>query len=564
MKKRSKILAAVMAMTLVAGTLMGCGGGEDKKSSDAKGKGGEQVLNISTGSVVVGLNPLLNTTAPDNAAHNMLCESLVRSRTAPEHKNEIVPGAAEKWDVSEDGCTYTFHMRKDMKWSDGTPLTAKDFEYTFKKMADPKVAATSAWLFEGLIENFSEALYDGKSPDNIGVKALDDETLEIKLVYPASYALDLFASAYPVPEAKYEELGEKYGTTVENTLYSGPFKIESWNENTEMVLIPNEYHFAAKEMKLKKINYKVISEAATSVQAFLNGELDIISTSDVNWADKIKQSGMAKEDTVPDNAPEFYMFNLKNEYLSNTKIRQALSLSFDREAMVKSLRHGNALPCYSLATDLMKIGDKTFKEMIGDEADRIKVLQKENPDPKKLFQEGLAELGKDTDTSKVTIRYASRGTTEFSKKLAEWLKQEWETKLGIKVEIDMMEWNIMWDKIDAGDYDIACAGWGPYYNEPSAFYQLFDYEKGYFNAAKTGWNNDDAKKLSEILEEAKAEVDENKKAQLYLEAEKLLVENAVIAPSYIDVTPEFVSNNVEGYNSGSVGMVDYTQISVNK
>lgn len=558
MKKR--VLACLLAAVMTAGLLAGCGG--DEKSGG--GGSSEQVLNISTNSVVVGLNPLVNTTAPDNIAHNMIYDPLIRDRSAKDNTDEIVPAAAESWDVSEDGLTYTFHMNPDAKWSDGSKVTANDFEFTFKQMADPNTAATNAWLFDGVIVNFSEALYNnGKTPDEIGVKALDEETLEIQLVHPASYFLQLVAgSAYPFNQAKYEEYGSEYGTAPDKTVYNGPLKVTSWNQNTEMVLEKNDQYWGQEDMQLDKVNYKVIQESSTAVQAFINGELDVVSTSDTNWGKTITAAGDSQEMTVPSSAPDFFMFNLKNEYLSNTKIRQALSIAFDRQEMVDTLRDGMSVPIYSMMPDTMKVGDKTYTELVDGKNYFVTQMQEEYTDPKALLQEGLAELGKSTDPSQMTIRYASRGTSELSKKIGEWMKQVWEEKLGINVQIDMMEWNIMWDKIDAGDYDIACGGWGPYYNEPSALLQLFEPVNGYFNADKTGWNNEDSQKFTELLNQAKDVVDDKEKAEIYLQAEQLVVGNALIAPMYLEASPTYVKNHVKNYYVATNGLVDFSQVSV--
>lgn len=548
------------AAVMTAGLLAGCGG--DEKSGG--GGSSKQVLNISTNSVVVGLNPLVNTTASDNIAHNMIYDPLIRDRSAKDNTDEIVPAAAESWDVSEDGLTYTFHMNPDAKWSDGSKVTANDFEFTFKQMADPNTAATNAWLFDGVIVNFSEALYNnGKTPDEIGVKALDEETLEIQLVHPASYFLQLVAgSAYPVNQAKYEEYGSEYGTAPDKTVYNGPLKVTSWNQNTEMVLEKNDQYWGQEDMQLDKVNYKVIQESSTAVQAFINGELDVVGTSDTNWGKTITAAGDSQEMTVPSSAPDFFMFNLKNEYLSNTKIRQALSIAFDRQEMVDTLRDGMSVPIYSMMPDTMKVGDKTYTELVDGKNYFVTQMQEEYTDPKALLQEGLAELGKSTDPSQMTIRYASRGTSELSKKIGEWMKQVWEEKLGINVQIDMMEWNIMWDKIDAGDYDIACGGWGPYYNEPSALLQLFEPVNGYFNADKTGWNNEDSQKFTELLNQAKDVVDDKEKAEIYLQAEQLVVGNALIAPMYLEASPTYVKNHVKNYYVATNGLVDFSQVSV--
>ena len=564
--RKSKLLAVLLAATMMVSSLTACGGdktespSKENSTTDAKA---EQVFNMSSNSVVVGLNPLQNTTAPDNAAHEKVCEPLVRNVGVEGNTTKIIPAAAASWDVSEDGMTYTFHIQENAKWNDGVDLTAKDFEYTLRMMADPAVASTSGWLFDGVIENFGEALYNnGKTPEDIAVKAIDDKTLEIKLVHPASYFLELAHSIYPVRQDKYEEWGEAYGSSAEKIVCSGPFQVEKWNQNTEMVLVKNPNHWNAENIKLDRINNRIIQESATAVQAFINGEIYVSGTSDPNWIKLIEESGVSTGVIVPGNAPDFLMFNLDNEYLSNTKIRQALSIAFDREAENEDLHNGNAEPIYSVMPDTMMVGDTPYHTLVEDKNYFIKQLQEENPDPKALLVEGLKELGKDPDPSKMTIRYASRGTAEISKKIAEWYKQVWETTLGIHVDIDMMEWNIMWDRIDAGDYDIACGGWGPYYNEPSAILTLFDPVNGYFNADKTGWKGEDADKYKALCDEAKNIVDDKEKAQVYLQAEELLVKNAIISPENLSGSPVFVAKCVENYPITTNGSIDWSQVNI--
>lgn len=565
MRKRTKMLAGILAAVLVVGSLAGCGGGDDKKSSGsdgAKSSGAEKVFNYSTNSVVIGLNPIMNTTQPDNEAHNLICDPLVRDVAAKDNTNESIPAAAESWEVSEDGLTWTFKIHENAKWSDGEPVTANDFEYTLKLMADPNTAAVNAWLFDGVIENFGEALYNnGKTPDEIGVKAVDDKTLEIKLVHPASYFIELAGSIYPVRQDKYEEWGDKYGSAADKIICSGPFKVESWDQNTELVCVKNENYWDAENIKLDKVVQKVIQETSTAVQAFINGEIDVIGTSDSNWIKTVEAADMSNTTTVPDSAPEFLMFNVKNQYLSNAKIRQAISAAIDREALVEAIWDGRGIPLYSVMPDTMKVGEEIYTELVDGKNYFVKDLQEQ--DAKALLEEGMKELGI-SDPSEITVNYASRGTTELSKKMAEWYKQTWEEKLGITVQIDMMEWNIMWDKIDAGDYDIACGGWGPYYNEPSAVLTLFDPDNGYFNAEKTGWDNEDSKKFKELCESAKFVVDDKEKAEIYLQAEELLVKNALIAPIYLYESPTFTAKYVKDYFVSTQGYRNWARVDIEK
>ncbi|MGL5754888.1 MAG: ABC transporter substrate-binding protein [Paraclostridium sp.] len=300
----------------------------------------------------------------------------------------------------------------------------------------------------------------------------------------------------------------------------------------------------------------------TAVQAFINKELDIVGTTDPNWTKQIEAEGTSTKHEVPDNGPEFIMVNTKNEYLQNAKIRQALSISMDRTAVKDMIWEGKAVELVSAIPDTMKIEDKTYTELVNGENYIVDQMKKDNPDPKALLVEGLKELGKSEDPSQVTIRYASRGTNEKSKKLAELLKQKWEEALGINVEIDMMEWNIMWDKIDEGDYDLAMGGWGPYYNEPSGILSLFDPEQGYFSSKKTGWKDEDSKKYKELLEKAKVTTDQQELANIYLEAEKLLIGTGIIMPQYLAESNTYINKKVSGYHVSTNGNIDWSQVSI--
>ena len=187
-------------------------------------------------------------------------------------------------------------------------------------------------------------------------------------------------------------------------------------------------------------------------------------------------------------------------------------------------------------------------------------LKNKYPDPKELLIEGLKEEGLDPDPSNMEVYYATRGTSEFSKRNAEWLRQHWRKKLGVEITIDMMEWNMMWDKVDQKDYDIVTAGWGPYYNDPNALLQIYDPEDGYFDSSKSGWNNSNSEKYHELLKEASKLTDNKKRAELFLEAEKLLIGKSVIAPTYVGISSTFISKDIGGYYISPHAYTDYTEI----
>lgn len=588
MRKLKKFTALITALIMMAAAMAGCGSQEVPSTKDAAPGAGTDASSEPTNSqpdntgltldadqhfvwrdnsAVIGLNPMINTSAPDNGAHALIYETLVRKEPDKNGGVAIEPGAAESWDLSDDGLVYTFKIRDNAMWSDGVPVKAQDFEYTYRMMATPSVGSTNAWLFDGIIKNFSESLYnDGtnpeydKSPEDIGVRAVDDSTVEFTLTRPCGYFLDLITGAYPVRQDKYEEYKDSYGSSFDKTVMNGPYTIESWNQNVQMTYVKNEKYWDAANVKPEKVERKVIQETATAVQALMGGEIDACGISDPDWRSMVEADGRFKSMEVMDNAPEFLAFNCSNKYFKNPKIRLAFSLAIDREKYVQDLRNGDAVALYSLMPDVMNCGERPYHEMVNDANYILKDMMTEHPDPKALLIEGLTEEGLDPDPAKMEVRYATRGTAEFSKKSAEWLLQEWREKLGVSITIDMMEWNIMWDKIDEGDYDIATSGWGPYYNDPNAFLSLYEPTNGYFSSSKSGWTGKDADEYARLLSQAADTVDEQQRAELLLEAEKILVGTAVIAPTYVDMGRTYIPEYVQDYFVSSHATVDYRKV----
>lgn len=529
----------------------------------------QQVYRYSSASAIIGFNPILNTTGPDNGAQNIVFETLVRLVPVENDESAIEPGIAESWDVSEDGKTYTFHLRENAKWSDGVPNTAQDFEFTYRKMADPATASTNAFLLDGVIVNFSESLYnDGKSeaynkkPEDIGVRALDEHTLEIQLEKPFSYFLELLSGIKPIREDLYNKYKNEYGSSIEKTVFNGAFVVETWESNTHVHYVKNPEYWNAENVVLERIEMNIIAETQTAVQALMSGQIDVVGTADPNWQQLIENAGQYSKWNIPDAAPEFYSFNGSNVYFKHPKIRQAFMLAYDRERMVEEVLNGLGMPLESMIPDVIQVGNKPYHELVKNENYFVSALKEKYPDPKALLVEGLTEAGLDPDPAKMEVTLSSRGTTEFSKTLAEWMIQEWRKNLGVEVKIDMLEWNIMWDRVDEGNYDIVTSGWGPYYNDPNGLLSIFHPVDGFFDAKKSGWTGEDSENFAKILEKAEEIVDPEEKAKAYLEAETLLVGSALISPSYVGMSNFYVANYVAGYNSAPFAMTDYSKIRI--
>lgn len=568
---KRKFIAFAMVVVLCLGILSGCKkdtttdgdvGQKPGEKETVEGKPAkEQVFSFSTLDEPTGLNPIINTTAPDNSVHRFFLETLVRYVTNEDGLAVVEPGIAESWEVSDDGLVWTFHLREDAIWDDDVPVTAHDFVFTYRMMATPEIGSTNAHLFDDVILNYTEAHYDeGKKPEDIGVKAIDDYTLEFTLIKPCAYFPELLNGARPIRQDKYEEWGEEYGSSLDKVIGNGPFKIETWEPNVKMVFVKNEKYWDVENVKLEKVNRYIVEEPAASIQAFLTGQTDVVSTNDPDWQQEIEATGDYDVIVTSSDAPEFYGFNCANKYFKNPKIRLAFSLSLDREKYNEELNHGKTIPLYSLIPSIMNCGDELYVDLIDGNPDIVKELQEKYPDPKELLIEGLKEEGLDPDPSKMEVRYATRGTSEYSKKAAEWLLQEWREKLGVEIIIDMMEWNIMWDKVDEGDYDIMTGGWGPYYNDPNALLEIYHPINGYFNSKKSGWTGPDADRYRELLEEAAMSSDNKERAQLFYEAEKLLVGTGVIAPTYLGTYTTYKAKHVKGYYESPHAATDFNRI----
>lgn len=566
--KAKKLLAILLVAAMSLSSLTACSKDEntdndkdnsvtEQKESDQQEQKEEkndeskmdktQVFDFSDGSPVLGLNPMINTTGPDNGAQQYFYETLIRD-VADENGDAVYKMAvAEDYEISDDGTVYTFKIRDNAKWSDGVSVTANDFVYTYRKMADPETASTNAWLFEGIIDKFTEALYEGGSVDEIGVKAVNDTTLEFKLTKPCGYFLDLLTGAMPVREDIYEKYGDAYGSTADKTVFNGPFVIESWDQNVQMTLVKNKEYWDYENVTLQKLNRKVLQDTATAAQALLSGDIDTVSTTDSDWTSLIEADDGFYAIQTPGSSPEFLGFNCSNKYFKNEKIRLAFSLAIDREKYVEDLRDGKADPIYNLVTEGTMCGEQSYKSLVEGDTEIVKTLAEEHTDLKALLIEGLKEEGLDPDPAKMEVSYTTRGTSEFSKKSAEWLTQMWKEKLGVNVLIDMIEWNVMWDRVDQGDYDICTSGWGPYYNDPNGLLSLFHPEDGYFNSKKSGWVGEDAERFGELIDLAGNETDQKKRAQYFYEAEQLLIGKAVIAPTYLQFGNQYLANYVKGY-----------------
>lgn len=519
----------------------------------------EQIFTLATKDTVTSFDPHRTGGIPDWKAAAPIYEGLVRYIQTEEGTAKIVEGVAKTWEVSDDQLTWTFHLREDAKWADGTPVTANDFEYSWKRVFDPLVASDYEWMVDGMIEGGAEYFAGTGSREDVGVKALDEYTFQMKLNYPVGYFLQIagFPTYKPVKKDFVEQFGNEYGSSPEKILGNGPFIIESWNQGQGVTYVPNPHYWDNENVFLDRIERKVLKETNGRAQALLNGEVLTGGVGDPQWRQILDGTGDFSYNDDAKAAVDFFMFNMENKYLKNQKIRTAINLAFDRERYIHEINDDFGVPAHSMVPSTIHSGERLYSEINEGESDIIGILKKENPDPKALLIEGLIEEGFDPDPTKVELTMMTRGTGEWIKKSAEWQQQVFKETLGIKVQIDMVPWNVMWDNVDSGKYEIATGGWTADVDDPANMIEIFHTTKGYYNAKKTRWTGENAEKFDALVDKAALTSDPEEKAKVLLEAEKILVGQSVVGPQHYDQFATYTAKNVEGLYTNSFTYVDY-------
>ncbi|WP_035291444.1 peptide ABC transporter substrate-binding protein [Clostridium sp. KNHs214] len=532
--KGKKLLAVVLGATLLATTaLVGCGEKKPAEGDKDKGKAvkmdKDQYLNLNLQYEPKSLDLSRSNDIYGAQVFTEVYEGLTRVEQDKDGKDVIKAAGAEKWEHNEEGTVWTFHLR-DYNWTDGKKVTAKDFEFSILRTLDPKTASGYAFLLSP-IKGADEYNAGKGSKDAVGVKAVDDKTLEFTLKQPCPYFLDLtyFKLFLPQREDIVKKHGEKYGTEA-NTLevYCGPFVVKEWSHQQQIVLEKNDKYWDKDSVKLQKVNLKMIKEANAAYGSLLNGTLDTGGVRKPEWIKKFDQKKDEMENIKGFRPSTGYMFfNQKDKLLSNANVRKAFSAAYTRDDYANVITYGINAPAYGWCPPTVQLGGKDYRELVNEEP--IKKMVEENKDPKELLIKGLKELGMDPDPSKVTVTILHGSTSADTRKAAEYEQEMYKKALGINVKAEYMTFDILQKRTDEMDYQIAGMGWTGDYNDPNTFFDMWMSGAG---IVPTGWSN---KKYDEILKKAMSTIDQKERLKLYKEAEKiLLVEDVVIAPTTYD------------------------------
>ena len=488
----------------------------------------KQTLVRNNGSEVQSLDPHKIEGVPESNINRDLVEGLLISDV----DGKPSPGVAEKWE-NKDFKVWTFHLRKDAKWSDGTPVTAQDFVYSWQRLANPNTASPYAsYLQYGHIVNIDDIIAGKKPITDLGVKALDDHTFEVTLSEPVPYFYKLLvhSSVSPVPRAAVEKFGEKW-TQPANIITNGAYKLKDWVVNERIVLERNTNYWDNAKTVINQVTYLPISSEVTDVNRYRSGEIDMTyNNMPIELFQKLKKEIPNEVHVDPYLCTYYYEINNQKAPFNDVRVRTALKLALDRDIIVNKVKNQGDLPAYSFTppyTDGAKLVEPEWFKWS---------QEKRNEEAKKL----LAEAGY-TAEKPLTFDLLYN-TSDLHKKLAIAAASIWKKNLGANVKLENQEWKTFLDTRHQGNYDVSRAGWCADYNEPTSFLNMV------LSDSSNNTVHYKSPAFDKLIADTLKVTDEAQRSELYSKAEQQLDKDSAIVPVYYYVNARLVKPWVGGYS----------------
>lgn len=467
MKRGVGKLALVSLMSLAV--LAACGQSKGKEESN-KSESVPQVINITSEAQISTMDPALAADTTSTLAMNQVYEGLY---TVGKDDEFVLGVAKEEPVISDDLTTYTFKLRDDAKWSDGSQVTAEDFVYGWQQIVTPSIGSPNADVMVGVIKNAKEIYEDGADPKTLGVKAIDETTLEVQLERPVPYLKSLltFAIFYPKKETFITEQGKDFATSSEKLLYNGPFVMEGWEAFAdEWTYKPNAEYWDKDTVKLDSASVQVIKTPSTAVNLFESGEVDVVNKLTSEYAKNYKDNAsfLPVEQYVTFFLKLNAERNSKKTPLDNKDLRQAIAQSFDKETFVTNILGDGSTP-----TDHLIPKGQTKDPTSGDDftevAGKTNTYLTYNPEgAKKSLELAKKDLG-----DKIELEFLT-DDTEVAKTSAEFFSNQIETNLpGVKINIVQVPFTVRVERDQKKDYDIELSGWGTDYRDPMTVMRIF-------------------------------------------------------------------------------------------
>lgn len=540
MKSVKKILSLAISMTLSI-SLIACGGAKNTSNNSGGGQAvaSDKTLKVQFDVEVASMDPQIAVDGTSFEAIAAVTEGIYSVNEA----GSPILAAAESVDKSSDGLTYTFKIR-DNKWSNGTKVTANDFVFAWRRLADPKTASEYGFMISiAGIKNADDVLAGEKSVEELGVTAKDDETLVVELSHPVTFFESLlsFPSFFPVNEEFYKQAGDSFASSKDTILSNGPFKVSSFEPAaTTIELVKNEDYWDASSVKLDGIQFQVIKEAQQTMLSYQNGDLDVATLS----GEQVEQF---KNDPEFKNVAAGYLWyisvNQKVQGLENENLRKALALSYDKEAIVNNiLKDGSIVADFAIPKLLATGPDgKDFRETADTylSTDKKKALE--------YYNKAKEELGKEAFTYKMMVE-----DTESAQNVAQFIQSEIQTTLpGVTIELEVMPKKNRVERMQSGDFEAVLTRWGPDYADPMTYLDMWitDSPNNY-----GFWSNKEYDAVIQSAKDGELALDPEARWEALKEAEKTVMDTAVILPVYQKGNAVMIKSNVSGVEHHSVGV----------
>lgn len=529
---RKKFLIFLSLMLVVSMLVVGCvpdsdepADGDEQTEDEATENGedtndGEKILRTNNASEPGSLDPALAQGTHESWVLNHTFEGLMKL----DEDGEVVEGMAESYELADDDVTYTFTLRDDIKWSNGDPVTAEDFEFSWKRALDADLAADYAFqLF--YIKGAEEYNTGEGSRDDVMVTAKDEKTLEVVLDSPTGYFLELtaFYTYFPVNKAVVEDNSD-WANDAETHVSNGPFNLTEWVHDASIKVRKNDNYYDNESINLDGIDFTILEEASTTWQGYEGGEYDLLV--DVPQAITAEMVEEDNDELKIGKMVGTYYYNLNPETkpFNNPKVRKGLALTIDRETITSKITQGGQIPAEGVVPfGIMDEDGTEYRDKVD------KSVDFDVEEGKKLFEEGLEEEGMTPeDMKEIVLLY---NTDEGHKKIAQAVQDMWKQNLGIEIQLENVDFNVKLDREKSGDYDISRAGWIGDYVDPMTFIDLW-WSESSFNDAK--YNNPE---YDALIEKTKSTADQSVRFEAMREAENMLMEDMPVIPIYFYTQP---------------------------
>ena len=544
MFKKGLALVLILTLAITAG-LVGCGPKQEAQAPQSGEQAQQpapsaepQVLRWNLGADPKTLDPGLNAANDGGHVINNTFEGLMRDYGNGKYE----PAMAESYTISDDGTVYTFKIR-DAKWSDGQPVTAHDFEYAWKRVLDPNlVPEPSEYSFQLFVIKGAEAYFNGEvGIEEVGIKAIDDKTLEVTLLAPTEYFLELtgFYTYMPVRKDIVEKDPENWAKNPATAVCNGPFKLAEYTMGDRVVLEKNDNYWQADKVNIARIEAPMIVEDSTALTAYESGDLDVLHNVPLQEVERLK-----KDDPTFSIRPKvgtyYYNFNLEKKPFDDVRVRKALTLAIDRKAITERVTRSGEVPATGFTPPGLHDSEgKDFRATNGDfgiDPNAAKVEE-----AKALLAEAGFPDGKGFPEFELLYN-----TSEAHKAIAEAVQEMWRVNLGINCKLQNQEWAVFQTTRREGNYQVARGGWIGDYADPLTMLDLF------ISSSPLNDPNFNNKEFDQLIAESKRTVGKERFDKLY-KAEQIMMDNCIVAPVYHYVDRLMISDKTKGIDMVGMG-----------